>query len=119
MRPDTCEAGGGGGVCGEKKTCPWQRFHDGACKRKPGVASSSGVLSDMSASVAMSPIAMVQPRLFRSLDVNVVLEAESFAEFSAASNAVSEPVQMVIRVVRGLCDALNCDVAKICSASWP
>ncbi len=44
--------------------------------------------------------------------------AESFAEVSAATNAVSEPVHIAgIAVVRGHCDALNCDVAKIFTVS--
>ena len=43
----------------------------------------------------MSRIAMVRD-FDRCLEVNVVLEAESFAEISAASTAVSEPIHIAI-----------------------
>ena len=48
----------------------------------------------MFAGVAMSPIAMM--RDFDGVDVNAVLEAESFAHVSALSNAVAEHLSIVI-----------------------
>ena len=48
----------------------------------------------MFASVAMSPAAML--RDFDVVDVNAVLEAESFADVSTSSNAVAEHMSIVI-----------------------
>ena len=45
----------------------------------------------MFASVTMTPIAMV-----RYVDVSAVLEAESFANVGALSNAVAEHISIVI-----------------------
>ena len=57
-----------------------------ACKLQPGFASWSGGLSAMFTSLAMSLIAML-----RDFDVSMsTLEAESFANVSASSNAIAE-----------------------------